>query len=233
MAFEDWIVYNHGLNGSGGQPDVGTTTSYFGGSTALVMAGEVGHGVDASGLGASANVIPDTFSKGFLHGKLRTLINPVVSNPANHGILCMQSAEDMQGGMGSKGYALMLDSLLAAGKVILVRLNDGISASFGGDVLSTYSVMGSSVSGLWSENTVYGLELEWHVDTALGGIYLIGRFATQANFSDLITVVECLDATSHAQLTTVGEGLYANLSTEDDTMIVAFDNTRLVSMVPA
>src|SRR3977135_1317177 len=113
MAFADWIVHNHGLNGRGGQPNMGTTTSYFGGSSALVMAGQTGHGVDASGIAASANIVPDTFPKGFLHGKLRTLINPVVSGPANnYGILCMQSAEDMQGGTGAKGYAVMLDSYL-------------------------------------------------------------------------------------------------------------------------
>ena len=92
--------------------------------------------------------------------------------------------------------------------------------------------MGSSASDVWQENTVYGLEIEWHVDTALGGIYLIGRFATQTDFSDLTTFTECLDATSHAQLITVGEGLYASLATDDDAMIVAFDNTRLVRMTP-
>ena len=91
MSFSDWAVYNHGFDGYSGNPSVGTTINYFGGSDALVFSGGIGHGFDTGGDGASANVIPTTFSIGFLHGKLRTLINPVLSGPANHGLICMQS----------------------------------------------------------------------------------------------------------------------------------------------
>ena len=230
MAFVDWLTFNNGFNGSGGYPPLGTTNSFFGGSTALVMSGEVGHGVDAGGQTASANAVPDTLSKGFTSGRIRTLINPVVSGPANHGLICMMSANNMQEGMGSKGYAVMLDSIFSDNKAVLVRMNDGISISLGGIPSSSYSLLGQSSNSLWTQNTVYGLEIEWHVNSLIPGIHLIGRFGTMDDFSDLTIFAEAFDASAHSQLTTVGEGPYANLST--NSLIVAFDQTQLFSMTP-
>jgi hypothetical protein len=142
----------------------------------------------------------------------------------------MQSAEDMEPSYGRKGYAVMLDSIFFSNKLVLVRMNDGISPSLGGALGSSYSFLGDSATDMWTENNVYALEIEWHVDTALGGIYVIGRFGYESDFSDLTAFAQCLDATGHAQLTTVGEGLYADLSTNN--LIVAFDNTQLISLTP-
>jgi hypothetical protein len=146
----------------------------------------------------------------FLHGKLRTLINPVnASGPAIWSSVYAKCGGYARG-IRVKGYALMLDSLLARGRKSSVRMNDGISASL--------EVMFSRVTVLWTVlRMVFGMKirsmvLSWNgVDEALG-IYLLGRFATQANSRSYYRC-QCLDATS-AQLTTVGEGLYAQLSTE-------------------
>lgn len=230
MSFSDWTVFNNGMNGTGGQPSAGVSTTYFGGSSALVFSGAGGHGLDDGGLQASASAVPNTLTTGITSGKIRTLITPVLSGPANHGLICMQSSLDMQAGHGYKGYAVMLDSVFFDEKVVLVRMNDGISPSLGGALGSNYSLLGQTANDVWIQNNVYGLEIEWHVDTALGGIHVIGRFGSATDFSDLTTFAECLDTTSHAQLTTVGEGPYAALSTNG--LIVAFDNVLLTRMTP-
>ena len=229
MAFSDWLTFNNGFNGYI-EPALGLTTSYFAGSSALVMSGAGGHGFDAAGITASANAVANTLPHGFTSGKIRTLINPVLSGPANHGLICMQSASNMQGGVGAKGYAVMLDSVFFDNKVVLVRMNDGASPSLGSALGSTYSFLGQTGTDVWTENNVYTLELEWHVNTLIPGVHIIGRFGTLTDFSDLTVFAEAFDGTSHSQLTSVGEGPYANLSTNG--LIVAFDNTQLFSMVP-
>jgi hypothetical protein len=230
MTFANWSIYNNGLNGYQENPAAGITQSYFHGRKALVFSGDQGHGMDAGGITASANALRTDLPHGLLHGKLRTLINPVLSGPANHGLLCLQSALNMQGGQSAQGYALMLDSLFFDNKVVLARMNDGIAPSIGGALGSTYTLLGQSSRGVWEENHVYSLEIEWHVETLLGGVHLIGRFGTQADFSDLAVIAESVDATSHASLTSVGEGVYANLST--NALIVAFTNILLVQQTP-
>lgn len=132
--------------------------------------------------------------------------------------------------MGNKGYAVMLDSVFFNNKAVLVRMNDGISGSIGGAGGTSYSLLGQSANGIWTQNTVYAIEIEWHVNTLIPGIHLIGRFGTLDDFSNLTIFAQAFDATAHSQLTTVGEGPYANLST--NSLIVAFDNTQLYSMTP-
>lgn len=223
-----WTVYNNGFNGTGGEPAAGISTTYFAGENSLVFSGHSAHATDDGAVTASANVVPEDLPKGVLHGKLRTHINPVVSGPANHGLICMQSALNMQAGHAAKGYAVMLDSVFSNNRFVLVRMNDGVSASLGGALGSTYSLLGESAVAQWVQNTVYTLEIEWHVDTVLGGIYVIGRRGTQSDFSDLTTFATCLDATAHAQLTSLGEGPYACLAT--NSLIVAFGTIRLYAL---
>ena len=230
MSFSQWLTFNNGFNGYLGQPALGLTTTYFGLSSALVMSGNQLHGFDLAGITASANAVPDTLPHGFLSGKIRTLINPVHSGPANHGLICMQSASNMQRGLSSRGYAIMLDSILFSNKVVLVRMNDGIDASLGGSLGSTYSFLAQSANGLWTENNIYAIEIEWHVNTLIPGVHVIGRFGTASDFSGMTVIGEAFDGTSHSSLTSVGEGPYADLSTNE--LIVAFDNTQLFSMVP-
>ena len=228
MSFSDWLTFANGFVGYFGEPAIGTTTSWFP-TRALVMA-SISGSYDAGGSIASANAVPNTLPKGFTSGKLRTLINPVISGPSNHGLICMQSADNMQGGLNSKGYAVMLDSILFSNRLVLVRMNDGISASLGGALGSSYSALGYSANGVWVQNTIYALEIEWHVNTLIPGTHVIGRFGTMTDFSDLTVFAEVFDNTSHAVLTSVGEGPYAMVAS--NPVLVTFDNTQLFSMTP-
>jgi hypothetical protein len=230
MAFGEWTVYNNGMNGLGGQPAAGISLTYFSGSSSLVFSGAGGHGVDDGGDQASANAYPSGLPKGFTSGKMRTLINPVQSGPANHGLMRMQSATNMQAGHDSKGYAIMLDSLLFNNKVVLVRMNDGISPSLGGALGSSYTLLGLTSDDIWTENNIYAIEIEWYVNVLIPGTHVIGRFGTMSDFSDLTVFAEVFDNSSHAVITSIGEGPYASLTTNG--LIVAFDNTQMISMIP-
>ena len=50
-AFDNWIAYNNGLNGSFGEPDVGTTLDHLE-VVGVSLCREVQDSIDAAGLGA-------------------------------------------------------------------------------------------------------------------------------------------------------------------------------------
>ena len=237
MAFSDWITGLGGpnsptndLDGSGGYPALATSTlTPIESSNTLAISGSGLAGGGSSISNSTAGwAIQNVKPKGFLSGKIRCLINPVDSNPANHGVFSMASSTDMSVLSGMEGYGVILDSILSNNNVRLIHITSGSSTSLGSAAGSTYKLLGSTTSSVWTEDNIYSIELEWHVDARLNGVHLIGRFGVGNDFANLTTFAEVIHTGNATTGPSVGEGIFCNKSI--NTMAVLFDKIQVFEM---
>jgi len=224
MALSDFITNSGNFNGNGPYPALGqTTVTPIAGTKSLAMASTAGEASNSVGY-----IIQDVQPHGFLSGKIRCFINPVVSGPANHGVFAMASSTDLLGGSGTKGYACLLDSVFFNNNAQIVYFEDGISGSIGGAGGSSYTSLGQSSNGIWSTGTPVAIELEWHVNIAvLNGVHVIGRFGS--DFNNLAVFAEGIHVGPTAATgPSSGEGVFAKKIT--NTMSVLFDSVQVFEM---
>jgi hypothetical protein len=141
-----------------------------------------------------------------------------LESPMNVGITCMQSATSTLAGSGTSAYALMLDNINFSRTVKLVKMTDGASSGTGGGPGSTYILLASSQTQVWSPSSAiiapYQLSLFWWCDpyflrgTWLVGSLLEGPGATPVTFNLVHTGADAIVSTTSA-----GEGVYAFGST--------------------
>lgn len=232
MSLSDFITGSGNLNGNAGYPAFGVTSmTPLSDTFSLSMAGDgLSGGGSLISNSTAGYAIQNIQPHGFLSGKIRCLINPVISAPANHGVFAMATSTNMSVLSGTEGYGVILDSILNQNKVQLIHITSGSSPSVGGGAGSTYTNLGESSHGVWTQNNVYSIELEWHVDIArLNGVHLIGRFGVGNDFNSLSTFAEVIHTLPNAVVgPSSGEGVFCNKST--NTLAVLFDKIQVFEM---
>ena len=230
MALTDWSLFT---NGSG---TITLTGEENPPSTVIINGQSLVHRSTSPSV-SSSNAVP-TDASGLTHGltsaKLRTLIrNETPSGtPISQfgGIVCMQSADNMTHGTGTTGYlGGIYQDETELNRFKIARLTDGAGLCYSGGALDTAELLALSGSGVWTDDTVVAIELEWHVRQTqdVNGIHLILRAGP--NFGSMTNQLEVVERGTDAILSTVGEGvLFANAG--DTDWIVAVDDTELISM---
>lgn len=229
MAFSDW-VQNQSAN-----PVIALDTT-----SPIVGSGSLSITVPLSGARQCAHLYLDApFSKGFLKGRIRTLLRwdtgGLLASGAQRegaGIVGVQSQLDVSGTTGSC-YSCYLGKKDVAGsafKIVLGKHTAGLSSTVGNTYLSDTSLGITPTAG-----DFWPFEFEWVVDIpGLGGVRLIGRLGTKnsQDFGTLVDQFDLVDSSSPLSAS-VAEGVFAGkgntaVTTNDDW---SFDQTTVFELV--
>jgi hypothetical protein len=194
MSLSDWEVYK-----SSGSLGVAIDTA-----TPLVGSGSLQMVLSLS-TGRCNLRLSSAHSRGFLKGKVRTLLQPnSAGTTLKMGLYCMASQADIT--TDGSFYRLMWYN----GAVRLDKPTSGIDHSPTELTSSAYSL---------SAGQTIALELEWAYDLAeWGGTRLVGRVGSATDFSDLAEVIAYTD-TSTPLSTSVGEGLFSYTTSGAKTVL--------------
>ena len=180
MAFADW-VFEQTANATA---NLTATTPLFG-STSLELTMDSA----VSNQGQAGYVMDSAVPLGITRGKVRTLINKVVSGFASNlyigGVFCLAEDTDFGSNASTSAYMAHFDEATDA---ISLRYTT-LDAPSAGELFDQVDV--GFVSG-----TTFGLELEWNLDFEnIGGTHFIVRTGTMTDFSDLTEQINYVDST--------------------------------------
>jgi len=159
-------------------------------------------------------------TKGVEQGRLRTLTKAAasVANGYGFGLVCMGSADTI----GTVNGAFYRFELFSSGSYGLVRGNNNtLNAGTPGTSLA-------SAATAVVQNVTYGIQIEWIADDVnFGGVYISLKKGTAIDFSDLVLLVQLVDASSSKLLISNSEGPYLRGYTSVTGAKVLYDNTEL------
>lgn len=216
MAFEDWEFF---ANDSGNATISLTSSDAITDTSSLQLSQTGGTNRGINGQLKEDSVIV----RGISRGKIRTLIK-LLSGSTNEGggLFCLASDEDVTN--ANSAYCLIVERTAGGvGNILLTR----------GDLADLTTLETYEFDATYSFGTVIAIELEWNDDTPaneIGGTYLIARYGTMTDFSDLSDVINYVDA-STGRLT-FGAG-YEGVCLRDDgtsNPSVVFDQTEIFTI---
>jgi hypothetical protein len=161
-------------------------------------------------------------AKGLEQGRLRTLVQPKSSsgNGYGFGLVCMGSADNI-GTINGQFYRF---EFLMSGSYSLTRGDFSTLSNVSATPLITASTT-------LTQNTVYGMQIEWIVDlTNIGGIYFALKKGTAINFSDLALLTQLTDGSEGKLVSSNNEGVYLRGYLTATNAIVSFDQTQLYNL---
>jgi hypothetical protein len=165
--------------------------------------------------GGAVYPVTPTYSRGFVMGRLRTLIR--VDDPGIHaGIYCMAS-QDI--GIAGAGSAYVFGPVGASNELHLSRVSSGVSS------VSLLDLVDLGVN--LTTGVTKAIELEWKSDIGIfGGIQFKIRIGNATDFSDL-SLVSTYTHVDTPLTASAAEGLYGANAGILSTSRYIFDNTSV------
>lgn len=179
--------------------------------------------------GIAAQIDPDSFlTRGFTRGKIRTLLsmkdpenNVTVTDFFRAGIFFLADSPNYGSNTGD------------AYKVTPAPAGDTIDLVFDSIAAQTVVIASAPIQDSFGfqEEEVYPIEVEWWLNpTEFGGVRIIVRHGTQADFSDLEDVIDIIDAPGNQDAAGY-EGLFVSRNSGSfGTPHWFFDNTSIWSI---
>lgn len=227
MAFTDWvfeksssgiITYVNILN-----PTIPNDSFGEGGSL------QVDH---LTGSDLFMNAYNDTYVRGIIKGRMRTLIQPVsISGAGSYlaGFLLMQNQDNLTGsdsaGTGEAyGVFYATDAAGANTRFIIQKYTSGLVSAFGG----TSIYLGSNL-GTVSPGTITAMEIEWDATSGTQVDFILRRVINDTDFDNMITETTVSDSSSPL-VVTASEGL-STVSDVSSAVSWRFDETNIYSVL--
>lgn len=130
------------------------------------------------------------------------------------GLYCMGSNTDLSSGIGNC-YIFSLETAVNVYTAVIKKSTSGIGQS-------AFQTLSAVSAAAWAPNTSFFIALSWVVSGAT--ITLVGKTGFLTDYSDLSTIVSVVDSTSAFTSQSVGEGLWADSSTNNNFR-VQFDRS--------
>ena len=130
------------------------------------------------------------------------------------GLYCMGSNADLSSGTGNC-YIFSMETAANVYTAVIKKSTSGIGHS-------AFQTLSAVSAVAWAPNTSFFIALSWVVSGAT--ITLVGKTGFLTDYSDLSTIVSVVDSTSAFTSQSVGEGLWADSSTNNNFR-VQFDRS--------
>lgn len=163
------------------------------------------------------NVRPgSSLVRGTTNGLIITQVYATEQNTGAYafGLYCMGSNADLSSGIGNC-YIFSFEKTTTVYSAKIKKSTSGIG-------LSAFQALSAVSAAAWAPNTSFFIALSWVVSGST--ITLVGKKGFLADYSDLSTIVSVVDSTSAFTSQSVGEGLWADSST-NNRFRVQFDQS--------